>query len=195
MKIVGVNGINTPFGKNKTTDRLLSLFRDKIEIYDFNYKELTATLTMHVFNNDKLLGAKLENIVKDTDIVFGHSFGCSVIHQACLAGMKCKDIILFSAALDVDAVFPKDCVSGSIYNVYNPKDWMLRLGRLVPFSSMGSFGMQPAIVPTITNINAASVHKKQRLYCHSDYFEKENIAIWENLILLLISGIEVDSIQ
>lgn len=178
MKIIGVNGIYVPYSKNRSTDRLLSLLKDKYEVYDFNYNEVFVWMTIG-YGHTTRLAKQLMEISSPDDIVFGHSYGAAIINEAVNLGAKFKAIVLFSGACEEDVRWPERCAH-QIINVYNPKDWILKLGEILPCSVLGDYGRD--VRDHVLNINADEVHEVKTWYCHNDYFRDENIEFWENLL-------------
>lgn len=178
MKIIGVNGIYVPYRKNKSTDKLLTLLSKKYETHDFNYSEVFVYMTLGLLHTRRL-AKQLMEIVKPDDVVFGHSYGAAVINQAAWEGMKCKAIALFSGACNAEVTWPSRCCK-KLINVYNEKDWILKVGDMIPFSVLGDYGMGPR--SHVINVDADEVNIKKNRYCHTDYFLDENIEIWKELI-------------
>ena len=187
MKVIGVNGIHVKREHNNNTDIMLDYISNNSHLttYDLNHPERWAykeyTKKYLTIDSKELLA-----VAHPDDIVFGHSRGCLVIHEACERGAKFKCIFLFGAAVDNDLEWPEGC-SDCIINVFNPKDRVLWLGSLLPFhpfGTLGLYGYRGKKNKNILNLNADIVHSVKSGYnVHSDYFLPGNVEFWASKII------------
>lgn len=117
--------------------------------------------------------------------IIAHSNGAKIALLAASMGLPIENLVLFGAAVDSRYIFPSNVKT--VYNIYNPKDWLLSISTLFdnnanPYChAAGQYGFI-SMEPTTTNIlqvDADTIHQKRSLfYVHSDYFQEKNAQIW-----------------
>jgi hypothetical protein len=183
--IVLVHGINWLKGTHNTVDTFQKFFeKSGYQVEQFKYD----------FNKDWHKGnyrraKRLFEKYTDTPLltVISFSNGCVLAAEAASMGLEIDNLIMFGSALDRDYIFAPTIKR--VYNIYNPKDWILKLDRLFPDSLYGTLGKDGlgSIWPqneAIMQLNADKIHKvRSRFYVHGDYFKERNREIWEGNIL------------
>ena len=190
-KLILIKGIKIPWYRRKIKSKSIfdsfanKLHKEGLPIRKFYFKDVSIRGAWLDSTRCKIANHLIKQLPDDGDIAIAWSYGSVVVHTACLLGAKFDTIVLFGAALGNDLSWPEGCAK-RIINIYNPKEWVLMLGSLLPhhpFGSLGRTGYKGVPDKRIQEIYADLVHTKKSWFRqHSDYFKEPNSDIWIRLI-------------
>lgn len=186
MKIAGVNGIRDD-GSASTDLILHGLSELGWETIDVQYPRVSAFqawIKGRSWHRDRQYkdAQYLFDATNDGDAVVAHSYGCLVTLRAMELGRRFSGVFYFGAAMNDDFTFPYEGME-CLYNIFNPEDKALGVGKLLighDFGEMGQTGYKGAPDRRITNRHADP--KEHEFLDHSNYFLDGNRKKWVTFI-------------
>jgi len=185
MKVLLVNGIYS------TGEQ--SVWKLGYELKQYGYEVTPVVYPMATHWSSRWKKRQLQdaehfaNHYEEGDAVIAHSYGCLITWRAMEIGARFSSIFYFSAAMPRNVYFPPTGMH-ELYNIYHPRDWVLKLGALMPLSWFGKLGYEGyhGMDPRVENVSAKISGRETK--SHGRYFDDASVGFWASYVHQCIGG-------
>ena len=153
-----------------------------VRVYPYPTRWALSVYRKKVRENDAL-GLLYFSENDGSEVIISHSNGSLVTQDAMRLGLRAKGWISFGGAATSDGVSYQDYNFDWAISVYNPHDWALKVGAILPYHGFGHLGLEGyrgnpdgSYDRRWRNVNGAS--SKRFAINHSHYTGRE-IDLWE----------------
>lgn len=186
MKLAGVNGIRDD--GSASTDLLLEglsvLGWETVDVQYPRVSAFEAWVKGRSWHRDRQYrdAQYLFDATEDGDGVVAHSYGGLVTLRAMELGRRFSGVFFFGAAMNDDFTFPYHGME-CLYNVFNPNDKALGVGKFLIGHDFGALGQTGYNGAPDSRINNHFADPKEREFMeHGNYFLESNRKKWVQFI-------------